>query len=291
VRYSPALRAVMVRSFMFALGTSAMWAVLPLVARVGFRLDATGYGIVVAFFGVGAAVCGAGLSILRRALSTNAIAMTGGFAFAAANATIGWAHNVYFLWAASFIAGAAWVRARALAMYLLVLQGGLAIGSVGWGYIASLAGVRTALDLSGLFLFLSQGAAMRFSLESAEHFDPNPWVPLLPQLNNNVPLEQGPVLVSIEYRIDPARAADFERAMYALEPIRRRDGAVMWGLFGDTVDPGRFVETFMVETWAEHMRQHYRLTVSDSETERYVRSFHVGAEPPVVSHLIAPMRM
>jgi hypothetical protein len=76
VRYSPILRAVLVRSFLFGIGTSAMWAVLPLAARNEFHTDAAGYGVIVAFFGVGAGACGFGLSTLRRLLSTDSIAMS-----------------------------------------------------------------------------------------------------------------------------------------------------------------------------------------------------------------------
>jgi hypothetical protein len=110
----------------------------------------------------------------------------------------------------------------------------------------------------------------------------------VPQFYQEIPPERGPVLISVEYRIDPMHAAEFEHAMRDLESIRRRDGAVMWGLFTDAGDLGRYVETFMSETWGEHLRQHYRLTVSDSDIELRARSFHIGLEPPIVSHLIAP---
>ena len=307
VRYSPTLRAVLIRSLVFALGTSALWAVLPLVARVEFHLDATGYGIVLGFFGVGAAVCGFGLPILRRRLSADWLAMSGGLAFALANATIASTRDVHVLWVATFLAGAAWVattamynssaqmalpswvRARALSMYLLTLQGGLAVGSAAWGYLASQVGIRHALDFSALFLIANLLTAMRFSLGGADRFDPKPWV--LDDLTKipGQPLpDQGPVMVNLEFRIDPARAAEFEKAMRALEPIRRRDGAVMWSVFSDITDPSRYVETYVIETWAEHVRQHYRGTASDSEAWKHARSFHIGPQPLGISHLIAP---
>jgi MFS family permease len=309
VRYTPALRAVMIRGFMFAVGTSAMWATLPLVARVDFHLDATGYGILVAFFGIGAAIGGSALSMAARKLSTDALAITGGVLFAAVNATIAWTHNVQLLRLAIFVAGAAWVttttmfnssaqmalaswvRARALSMYLLMLQGGLALGSVLWGYLASRIGIRSALDWSALLIVANVATALRFSLNGSERFDPEPWVHWdMPVMHEEVEPERGPVVIEIEYRIDTARAAEFERAMNAMEPIRRRDGAMTWGLFVDVTDPARYFETFMVETWGEHWRQHYRVIVSDSGAEKNVRSFQVGPEPPIVRHLVAPPR-
>jgi MFS family permease len=308
-RYSPALRAVLARGFTFALGTSVLWAVLPLVARMEFHLDAPGYGIVVAFFGLGAATCGGALPRLLRAFSTDQIAIGGGLTFVASDLIMARAVDVHQLWIATFLAGAAWVvtttmfnssaqmalpswvRARALSMYLLVLQGGLALGSVGWGYVASHIGIRNAFELSGFCLLLNVATALRFSLKGGERFDPEPWWwPQTPQLDEEIPPERGPVLICVEYRIDPLRADEFEHAMHALEPIRRRDGAFMWGLFNDAKDPSRYLETFMSESWGEHLRQHHRLTVSDSDVALHARSFHIGSEPPIVSHLISPTR-
>ena len=308
VRYSPILRAVLVRSFLFGIGTSAMWAVLPLAARNEFHTDAAGYGVIVAFFGVGAAACGFGLSTLRRLLSTDSIAMSGALAFAIANAAIASAHQIRLLWIATFLAGAgwvavtatfnssaqmalpAWVRARALSLYLLALQGGLALGSLGWGYLASQLGIRGALDVAALFLAFNVLIAMRFSLSGAEHFDPSPWLlQEIPNLDQGPPMEQGPVMVYVEFNVEPAHAAEFEEAMRQLEPIRRRDGAVMWSFFSDIADPRRYVEAYMVETWGEHVRQHYRGTASDSASWQRVRSFHIGPEPPRILHLVAPV--
>jgi MFS family permease len=308
VRYSPVLRAVLVRSFLFGLGASAMWAVLPLAARVEFHTDAAGYGLIVAFFGIGAATCGFGLSMLRRWLPTDWIARSGGVAFALANASIASAHHVYLLWIATFLAGAgwvavtatfnssaqmalpAWVRARALSLYLLALQGGLALGSLGWGYLASQFGIRDALYAAALFLVVNMLISRHFSLRGAEHFDPRPWLlQEIPHLSEGPSMDQGPVMVSLEFQIEPAHAAEFEQAIRELEPIRRRDGAVMWSFFSDISDPRRYVEVYMVETWGEHVRQHYRGTASDSESWQRVRSFHIGPEPPRVLHLIAPV--
>jgi MFS family permease len=308
VRYSPVLWAVLVRSFLFGLGASAMWAVLPLAARIEFHTGAAGYGVIVAFFGIGAAACGFGLSRLHQLLSTDSIAIGGGLTFAVANASVGAAHQVYLLWIATFLAGAgwvavtatfnssaqmalpAWVRARALSLYLLALQGGLALGSLGWGYLASQVGIRNALEAAALFLVVNVVIAMRFSLRDAEHFDPRPWLlQEISHVGDGPSMDQGPVMVHLEFRVEPGNATAFEQAMRELEPIRRRDGAVMWSFFSDIADPGRYVEAYMVETWGEHVRQHYRGTASDSESWQRVRALHIGPEPPRVLHLIAPV--
>ena len=95
------------------------------------------------------------------------------------------------------------------------------------------------------------------------------------------------MLVTVEYSIDPVTAREFARAMQLMRRIRRRDGAIRWGLFEDAATPGRYIETFVVESWAEHLRQHERVTVSDREIEARAFAFHLGEDPPKVTHWIA----
>ncbi len=98
---------------------------------------------------------------------------------------------------------------------------------------------------------------------------------------------EGPAITSIEYRIDPKTAEEFLRAMKEMKRIRQRDGAIRWNLLRDTADPQRYVEIFVTESWAEHLRQHERVTDADREVERRAQAFHVGARPPKTTHLIA----
>jgi hypothetical protein len=95
------------------------------------------------------------------------------------------------------------------------------------------------------------------------------------------------VLVTVDYQIAPERAAEFVAAMQEWKIILRRDGAVRWGLFADPARPGHYVETFLVESWAEHMRQHARVTNEDRAVQERIRSFHLGETEPVVTHLVA----
>ena len=84
------------------------------------------------------------------------------------------------------------------------------------------------------------------------------------------------MLVELEYRIDPARSAEFIQAARELERIRRRDGAFEWWLLRDATDPALYIETFAVETWAEHLRQHERVSAADRAVEDRVMAFHLG---------------
>jgi hypothetical protein len=94
------------------------------------------------------------------------------------------------------------------------------------------------------------------------------------------------VLITIEYDVDPADTDRFVEAMQELARIRRRDGAYRWGLYADLERPGAQLETFLVDSWSEHLRQHGRLTVADLEVTRLTSSFHRGDQPPAVRHML-----
>jgi hypothetical protein len=164
----------------------------------------------------------------------------------------------------------------------------MAGGSALWGTVASHFGVISALTCAAIGLLAGLSASLRYRLTDGSDLNlipsaywPEPVVVLEPEL------QQGPVLVQVEYWIDPDRAPEFGRAMRDLGRARRRDGATQWGLFRDAAQPARFVETFLVETWAEHLRQHARATESDREIEKQIRTFHLRVEEPVITHLIA----
>jgi MFS family permease len=185
-----------------------------------------------------------------------------------------------------------WVRARTLAAFQLVMQGGLAIGSLTWGLVTGAASVEAALTIAAAGLAAGVVLARRWPLAAAEGNDMTPagaWSD--PNVDIEPLPDDGPVLITVEYQIDPEEAERFVPAMEELGRIRRRDGAYRWGLYGDLEQPGVYLETFVVDSWSEHLRQHERLTVADLELTRLTKSFHRGEEPPVVRHLLwAPER-
>jgi hypothetical protein len=98
--------------------------------------------------------------------------------------------------------------------------------------------------------------------------------------------DRGPVLVTVEYRIRPDDRQAFLEAIEPLGYERRRDGAYRWGVFEDAAVPGRIVETFLVSSWLEHLRQHERVTNADRIVQDNVQRFQLE-ETPKVSHFIA----
>jgi quinol monooxygenase YgiN len=162
------------------------------------------------------------------------------------------------------------------------------VGSAAWGAIASRFSVGTALDVASVGLVVGLTVSIRYRLIQSEDLDLTPWVHWPEPVTAVMPKpERGPVLVTVRYRIDPNRSQEFRHAMREMKRVRRRDGAFRWGLYSDTADPGRFVETYLVESWAEHLRQHTRITEADRKIEERVSAFHLDDGPPAASHLVA----
>jgi MFS family permease len=306
VRHDPELRAVLVRTGVFVSCASALWAMMPLVARQQLGLGAFGYGVLLGGLGAGAILAAFILPELRHKVSINVLTICGTLAFAATTATLAVVRIFPLLCVVMIFGGfawmslmsgfnisvqalvPAWVRARVLAIYLLVFFGGMALGSAFWGVVATRIGVSDALLCAAAALVLGNAVAYFYPLRSGRELDLEPslhWSD--PILINEPNPEDGPVLVTVDYQIEPQRAEKFVAAMLEVKRIVRRDGAMRWGLFVDPARPGHYVETFLVESWAEHMRQHARHTKEDRAAQDLVRSFHSGDSSPIVTHLIA----
>jgi MFS family permease len=180
-----------------------------------------------------------------------------------------------------------WVRARVLAIFILVYQGSFALGSAVWGVVAQRAGIRAALVSAGIATIGSLVFVL-FARLPASTADLSPWnhwrMPVVVK-EVGVDAQQGPVLVTIEYKVVPERTAEFVDAMREYGRMQRRDGAYWWGIFRDTEIADRYLETFLVDSWAEHLRQHDRQTQADRELEERIIGYLVGE--PVVRHLIS----
>ena len=306
VRHSSALQSVLVRIGVFTFGASALWALLPVVARRDLGLEATGYGIVLGSLGFGAVGSALLLPRLRDLLPVDRLTAAATLVFAGATIALAYLRYVPLLVAcmmaggmawlammssltiAATTASPAWVRARALGIYLLIFQGLMAGGSFAWGALAERFGNGTALSLAALTLVLGLAVTFRWPLRAIQRLDltpsghwPDPTLAITPDPND------GPVLITVEHRVPVEHAGEFIQGMEEMRSFRRREGAVSWGLFRDLADPQRYVEAFLVTTWAEHMRQHARVTMEDQEIEARAFAFQQPGVAPVAAHLIA----
>jgi MFS family permease len=179
-----------------------------------------------------------------------------------------------------------WVRARVLAIFILVYQGSYSLGTAVWGAVAQRSGVATALVCAGLGTIATAAIALVAQLPDSTA-DLSPWnhwrMPVvIGELGTDV--EKGAVLVTIEYAVSPKRTVEFVDAMHAYGRVRRRDGAYHWAVFRDTEAADRYLEIFLVNSWGEHLRQHERQTQADRALEGRIYSYLSGE--PMVRHLI-----
>jgi len=305
VRFSPPVRTVLLRGAAFSVSASALWALLPVAALGRLGLSESSFGLLMGCVGTGAILGATMLPRLRRRfaydrmISLASVGLAGGLI---ALAYVPWAELVAvtlvltgacWLTVLSSLNTSAqrvapgWVRARTLAAFQLVMQGGLAAGSLVWGLVTGAADVETALTLAAAGLVAGVVLARRWPLAQSEQSDLTPagvWSD--PNVGFEPRPDDGPVLITVEYRIDPPDARRFVEAMEELRRVRRRDGAFRWDLYADLEQPGACLETFVVDSWSEHLRQHDRLTVDDLEVTERIRSFHRGEGAPQVRHML-----
>jgi MFS family permease len=303
VRNVPAMRGLMLRSGVVMFFASAPFALLPSIAhRVSG--SAIGYGVLLGCFGAGAVGGALVMQWARSRASTEAVVSTAIAILGCTIVALAGVHNLPGLMAVMLVSGGAWiafislanalvqtmtpdwVRARVLAIFMLITQGGLAAGSALWGTLATRTSIDTALLWAGLGTIATTalGRWMRLPDTTADVSPWNHW--RMPAIVQDVlpGLEQGPVLVTVEYQVDAEHADAFLRVMQKYERVRRRDGASRWGLYRDLEQPDVYLETFIVVSWAEHLRQHERLTRGDSDLEQSIGSLARGG--PIVRHLI-----
>src|SRR6267154_1708564 len=269
VRYAPTIRGLMLRAGagMFFAGALVMQA-----ARGRWSNEAV----------ASTAVAALGVTII----ATGLVHALGGLVAVMLVSGGSWLIFISLLTALVQTMAPDWVRARVLATFMLVFQGGLAAGSAVWGSVGARAGVETALLWAGLGTIATTALGLVARLpDTADNVDPwNHW--RMPAVVEDVApgLEQGPVLVTVEYLVDPQHAKEFMRAIHKYERVRRRDGASRWGIYRDVEHPEVYLETFLVTSWAEHLRQHDRVTRGDGDLEDRLHSYVRGQ--PRVRHLV-----
>jgi MFS family permease len=258
--------------------------------------------LLLGFFGVGAVLGAIVLQRARSRLSTEIMLSIATATFAGVILCTGMLRSLAILSGLMLFGGASWtvfmslfntmvqqlapdwVRARVLAVYLFVFQGSVAVGSTLWGFAAAHTNVHAALAFAGIGTAACLLLQLLFRLPSAEA-DLSTWNHWArPTVLEEAPREEGPVLVTLKYVIDPAKAPDFLTLVYRYQRVRRRDGATRWGIFSDTETPNVYLEIFLVDSWGEHLRQHGHFTVADRELENQLQSYVL--EPIEVKHYL-----
>jgi MFS family permease len=305
IRYSPAIRRLLLRIGLVIFFATALTALLPLIAR-DVKNSPIVFGILLGCFGFGAVVGAVLMQRARARWSAETVVSVGVGIYGLATIVAGTVRSLPWLCAATFVGGAAWimfvsvvnvlilnyapdwVRARVLSVSTLVVQGAVAAGSAAWGTVAAHLGLHTVLLWAGTGTIATTALALFLRLPDAT-VDITAWNHWpLPALNAAAlpgGYDSGPVLVTVEYEVIPESAEEFIRAIRRFGRIRRRDGASRWGIFHDLEDQPRYVEVFIVSSWAEHLRQHERMTFADRELEEKLQRYVRGN--PRVRHLVS----
>jgi predicted MFS family arabinose efflux permease len=286
--------------------TAAYWGLLPLIARRTGQ-GAEHYGLLLSAISAGAILGSLKHGKLRERLGPDRLVALATILTAIALALFAFAQDLTIALSASLLAGIAWVtnltclytsaqnvlpdwvRGRGLAIFLTVIFGTMTLCSAAWGDIAAKTGLPAALLLAAGGAIVAIPLTWRWKLQHSAALDLSPshhWN--LPQTHEEIDNHRGPVLVKIEYRIDPKDRAPFLRALDELGFERRRDGAFAWGIFEDAGEFGRYEETYLIETWLELMHLRERVTNADRALEDEIRDMLVA--PPRIEFLVGAER-
>lgn len=302
VRQSARLRAVLLRVALFFFHSTALLALLPLVAR-GLGGGAGTFTLLLASMGFGAIALVFVLPRLRQRLSRDALVLGGVLLQSVATALVAVAPNIYIAAPAMALAGAAWlatantlsvsaqvalpdwVRARGMSIFQIAIMGASASGAAVWGQVATVSSVPTAMLVAALTGALANFAAQWLFKDRSIEEDMTPSREFKAPSAEAPPLT-GHVRVTIEYQIDPAKAAEFRALMQESRRSRLRQGALAWELLRDISDPGRYIEQITDESWTEHLRRFDRVTAGDVALRDRKLAFHLPETPPVISRSV-----
>ena len=305
VRQSRAMHSILLRVALFFLQSTALLGLLPLVAKGLQGGDASTFTLLLASMGAGAIVAALFLPRLRHAVDSDALVAYGALIQAAAMLAVSVAPNLLAAMPAMVVAGAAWisvansltvsaqlalpdwVRARGMSIYQMALMGSSAAGAALWGQVATWTSVRTSLVSAAVCAITGALLTRRYLPPSGAEEDLTPTLYQRPAGTEiDLDLREGPVLVTVEYVIDPARTDEFLGVMEESRRNRLRHGMLSWGLYRDAADPRRYSEHFVDESWVEHLRHFERMTAFDIALRDRRFSFHVGEAPPRVTRYI-----
>jgi MFS family permease len=306
LRHAPDLQGPLIRAFTFTFFVSAVWSLLALVAKQDLHQGAMGYGILNGCLGVGAVAGATQLARIRQRVDADTLLLATGVYYvvtmlvlalvpipwvaivALLGAGFAWTTTMSTLNVSVQLSVPAWVYARALGVYLMAFQGGLALGSVLWGAIAQRSSTKVALICAAVGLAASLPLTRRIHILKGMLPDLTPyrWKRPLPGFATAADPDEGPVRISVDYRVPVEDYAVFTRVVRALEGVRLRGGAVRWGIYRDAADPEHLNETFIMESWLDYLRSRERMTLADQAIREKVYALHRDDELPKITYQV-----
>ena len=304
VRQSQRMRAVLTRISIFFFHSTALLALLPLLARGLHGGDAGTFTLLLAAMGAGAIVAVLYLPRLRQGYERDQLVLRGTMVQSVATAVMAVAPNVYVAVPAMMFGGAAWitvanslsvsaqlalpdwVRARGMSTYQMAIMGSTAIGAALWGQVATIGTLQASLYIAAVSGTLLMLLALRYVRDHGTDDDMSPAQAGWSTAPAHEAPTEGRIVITIEYLIDPARAAAFLIVMHQTRRTRLSEGAIGWELLHDIRQPERYVEQVVDESWTEHLRRFNRATAADLALRERRLAYHVGDEPPIVTRYV-----
>ncbi|NML05792.1 MFS transporter [Sphingomonas sp. G-3-2-10] len=295
--HSDPIRTVFIRAFLFGAVGATTTALAPLVARDLLHGDASTYGLLLGAGGVGAVtgalMVGRVRDLLGTERATKLLAIVSGLALL----VVGFSHSLVLTCLALFVAGGGniltialfnisvqlaaprWVTARALSLFTSALTGGIAIGAWAWGVAASVWSVDTAILASGVALLLLPLLSLLLPLPEANHGGVETvGIGSEPEVALALTLRSGPIVIEVDYRVDPDDARGFYDAMLKVQRARLRNGGFDWSLSRDIADPTLWTERYHCPTWSDYLRLRDRLSQADIEIQLTADAYILAGE-------------
>lgn len=306
VKSSSRMRAVLLRVFIFFVQSSALLALLPVIAKDHFNGDAKTFTLLLSCLGFGAVIAASQLPRLRQRFDRGELVTISQFlqaltAIGVVLAPTLWVAAImmtlsggFWIWTANSLSISAqfalprWIRARGMSIFQMSLMGGSAIGAAVWGLLTTYTNVTVSVICGSVFGMIAIYLTKHLKLEGGTEEDMTPVCPLeQPVPDRDIDPTTGPVLISVEYEIPAKNIVAFKAVMQLSRDARLRQGAMSWSLFEDAEKVGMMVENFAFETWADYLRRFDRFTTNDLvlQEERY--QYHEGAKYPKITRRIA----
>ena len=308
VRQSNRMRVIIVRAFLFFFQSTGLIALLPVIAKDHFDGGANTFTLLLSCLGLGAIIAGTQLPRIRNRIKSSNLVNYGVIVVCIASAGVVLAPNIWVASPLMMICGMAWiavansltisaqltlpgwVRARGMSIYQMSLMTGSALGAAVWGKLASELDVTSSIVVSSIFGLLSLFAIRKYRVDKHAPEDLTPVCPLeRPHVTKDIDLNAGPVMISIEYHIQKDHSEEFKKIMGLTRKSRLRQGALSWSLFEDAEYIGKYIESFVFETWADYLRRFDRFTVEDLAMQEERHRHHCDEAPPKVTRRIASL--
>jgi predicted MFS family arabinose efflux permease len=299
VRHAPPIRRILVRTLGLSIGGAATYSMMPLVARRLLNGGPGTYGVLLGAFGIGAVTAALNIGTIRRyhepdrIVAFSGVAMGGAIlvaavsrfmpltAFAMMIAGAGWLLSLTQFNVSLQLFAPRWVSGRAVATFQSVCAAGLAGGAWLWGHIAQAIGVQNALLCAAAWMML---VPLLCWLLPIARIDPTETLAITPSGDPVVLLDitgrSGPIVLEIDYSVDPQNARKFYHLIRQIQRRRERDGAYDVSIARDLENPTHWIERFQYPTWHDYLRSRDRATVADRSMREEVQALQRSPEFP-----------